>query len=393
MVRCETDSEYVSSGRVICTLCKKVLSVGNGGHVMRHVKERCPKRRAASEPPPESVDHRDSLDEPAAKQKKLTDFAKRQFTKQQASKIADALAKHALVTGKSFNYVGGDAMKDLVIDIVNSTGNGNYGPEARSQIPHRQTIQKHSLILSEKLIARAYEELKPHVGQRVNLLVDHGKIVVNYLSMFASFLDDSFQLKLIPIAFIPCTDGKSGADTAKVMLERLKSFGWSEEEARSCSVTADGALMKLGDHFASYIRCVSHSISLLAERVVNPRDDHKVLLASNVLAQLAIARECLQHAQNVSSAIRNNYHICNEMSRLPALPNDTRWLNGLKCLNDVTELSSEIENLVSKLSQKGKTSMYWILDESKQVNSVLHVLKPLLIYCDIFQVIICFKVQ
>ena len=142
-------------------------------------------------------------------------------------------------------------MKDLVIEIANSTGNGQFGKEARAQLPHRQTVQKQTLILSEQLIARGFEELKPYIGKRVNLLVDHGKIVGNYLSMFASFIDDSFQLKLIPLGFIPSPDGKSGAETAKAIFERLKSFGWSEEEARSCAITADGALSKLGDHFSS----------------------------------------------------------------------------------------------------------------------------------------------
>ncbi|CAP20741.2 Protein CBG24037 [Caenorhabditis briggsae] len=100
---------------------------------------------------------------------------------------------------------------------------------------------------------------------------------------------------------------------------------------------------------------------------------------------LPIARECLDNAQNVSSAIRNNFQACSEMSRLPTLPNDTRWLNGLKCLVDVTELSKEILDLVSKLSLKGRTSMYWLNDHPEYVNAVLHILKPLLTYSIDFQ--------
>lgn len=276
-------------------------------------------------------------------------------------------------------------MRNLIIDIANATGNGIFGSEAKGQIPHRQTIQKQAMKFADQLIARAFEELKPFIGRRVHLLVDHGKIVSHYLSMFASFLDNSFELKLIPIGFIPCTEGKSGADTAKAIMERLKSFGWSEEEAKSCAITADGALSKLGDHFASYIRCVSHSVNLLAERVVNPLDEHKALLAPEVLRQLSTARACLQHAQNVSSSIRNNFQAFSELTNLPTLPNDTRWLNGLKCLKDVDDLAPEIQNILSKISSKGRNSMYWISDEMEHVNAVLHILKPLLTYNEIFQ--------
>lgn len=136
----------------------------------------------------------------------------------------------------------------------------------------------------------------------------------------------------------------------------------------------------------SDIRCVSHSIHLLGEKVVDPLEKHAKMLDPEIMKLLPIARECLDNAQNVSSAIRNNFQACSEMSRLPTLPNDTRWLNGLKCLVDVTELSKEILGLVSKLSLKGRTSMYWLNDHPEYVNAVLHILKPLLTYSIDFQV-------
>ncbi|CAL2028759.1 unnamed protein product [Caenorhabditis brenneri] len=385
MIKSAESDEYCASGRAMCTQCKTLLSATDGGHVFRHL-DRCPGKRAASEPIPETSDESLRSVEPLAKQRKLTDFSKRQFTKEQTSKITRALAKHALRTGKSFNYMGGDCMRDLVIDVANATGSGIFGKEAKAQIPHRQTIQTHTLKFSDELIKRAFGELKPYVGkQRVNLIVDHGKIVSNYLSMFASYIDDSFKLRLLPIGFIPSTDSKTGADTADAIIDRLQSVGWSEEEARSCSITADGALANLGTHFSSYIRCVSHSIHLLGEKVVDPLEKHAKMLDPEIMKLLPIARECLDNAQNVSSAIRNNFQACSEMSRLPTLPNDTRWLNGLKCLVDVTELSKEILGLVSKLSLKGRTSMYWLNDHPEYVNAVLHILKPLLTYSIDFQ--------
>ncbi|CAP23857.2 Protein CBG02707 [Caenorhabditis briggsae] len=203
--------------------------------------------------------------------------------------------------------------------------------------------------------------------------------------MFASYIDDTFKLRLLPIGFIPSTDSKTGADTADAIIDRLQSVGWSEEEARACSITADGALANLGTYFSSYIRCVSHSIHLLGEKVVDPLEKHAKMLDPEIMKLLPIARECLDNAQNVSSAIRNNFQACSEMSRLPTLPNDTRWLNGLKCLVDVTELSKEILDLVSKLSLKGRTSMYWLNDHPEYDNAVLHILKPLLTYSIDFQ--------
>ncbi|UMM21966.1 hypothetical protein L5515_003418 [Caenorhabditis briggsae] len=385
MIKSVESDEYCASGRALCTQCKTLLSATDGGHVFRHL-DRCTGKRAASEPIPETSDESLRSVEPLAKQRKLADFSKRQFTKEQTSKITRALAKHALRTGNSFNYMGGDCMRDLVIDVANATGSGISGKEAKAQIPHRQTIQTHTLRFSDELIKRAFGELKPYVGkQRVNLIVDHGKIVSNYLSMFASYIDDTFKLRLLPIGFIPSTDSKTGADTADAIIDRLQSVGWSEEEARACSITADGALANLGTHFSSYIRCVSHSIHLLGEKVVDPLEKHAKMLDPEIMKLLPIARECLDNAQNVSSAIRNNFQACSEMSRLPTLPNDTRWLNGLKCLVDVTELNKEILDLVSKLSLKGRTSMYWLNDHPEYVNAVLHILKPLLTYSIDFQ--------
>ncbi|ULU06450.1 hypothetical protein L3Y34_018360 [Caenorhabditis briggsae] len=379
MIKSVESYEYCASGRALCTQCKTLLSATDGGHVFRHL-DRCTGKRAASEPIPETSDESLRSVEPLAKQRKLTDFSKRQFTKEQTSKITRALAKHALRTGKSFNYMGGDCMRDLVIDVANATGSGIFGKEAKAQIPHRQTIQTHTLRFSDELIKRAFGELKPYVGkQRVNLIVDHGKIVSNCLSMFASYIDDTFKLRLLPIGFIPSTDSKTGADTADAIIDRLQSVGWSEEEARACSITADGALANLD------IRCVSHSIHLLGEKVVDPLEKHAKMLDPEIMKLLPIARECLDNAQNVSSAIRNNFQACSEMSRLPTLPNDTRWLNGLKCLVDVTELSKEILDLVSKLSLKGRTSMYWLNDHPEYDNAVLHILKPLLTYSIDFQ--------
>ncbi|ULT94308.1 hypothetical protein L3Y34_003646 [Caenorhabditis briggsae] len=371
MIKSVESDEYCASGRALCTQCKTLLSATDGGQVFRHL-DRCTGKRAASEPIPEKSDESLRSVEPLAKQRKLTDFSKRQFTKEQTSKITRALAKHALRTGKSFNYMGGDCMRDLVIDVANATGSGIFGKEAKAQIPHRQTIQTHTLKFSDELIKRAFGELKPYAGkQRVNLIVDHGKIVSNYLSMFASYIDDTFKLRLLPIGFIPSADSKTGADTADAIIDRLQSVGWSEEEARACSITADGALANLGTHFSSYIRCVSHSIHLLGEKVVDPLEKHAKTLDPEIMKLLPIARECLDNAQNVSSAIRNNFQACSEMSRLPTLPNDTRWLNGLK---------------LSKLSLKGRTSMYWLNDHPEHVNAVLHILKPLLTYSIDFQI-------
>ncbi|CAP23855.2 Protein CBG02709 [Caenorhabditis briggsae] len=146
MIKSVESYEYCASGRALCTQCKTLLSATDGGHVFRHL-DRCTGKRAASEPIPETSDESLRSVEPLAKQRKLTgtrkkryifsnigsDFSKRQFTKEQTSKITRALAKHALRTGKSFNYMGGDCMRDLVIDVANATGSGIFGKEAKAQ--------------------------------------------------------------------------------------------------------------------------------------------------------------------------------------------------------------------------------------------------------------------
>ena len=59
------------------------------------------------------------------------------------------------------------------------------------------------------------DNVKKFVGNRMNLLVDHGKLVVNYLSIFGSFLNDDMKLEIVPLAFMPCLDGKSGREVTK----------------------------------------------------------------------------------------------------------------------------------------------------------------------------------
>uniref|UniRef100_A0A1I7UI10 Dimer_Tnp_hAT domain-containing protein n=2 Tax=Caenorhabditis tropicalis TaxID=1561998 RepID=A0A1I7UI10_9PELO len=250
MVKSEDDSnEYEQSGRALCIRCQGVLSAKDGGHISRHVAA-CLQRRAISEPlPDEETSKTEDTEEPPSKQRKLTEFSRKRFTKDQTDKITYSMAKHALMTGKSFNYVASHAMKSLLIDVANATGNGVYGKEALDQIPCRQTIQKKVLSMSDKLLQKAFDMMRPFAGKRVNFLCDHGKLIMNYLSLFAPFLDDSFQLKLLPIGFLPCPDGKSGSDTAAAIFERLLDFGWTEQQVKVCSITADGALPTLADHF------------------------------------------------------------------------------------------------------------------------------------------------
>ncbi|EGT45338.1 hypothetical protein CAEBREN_18722 [Caenorhabditis brenneri] len=379
------DDEYKPSGRAVCTLCKSFLAGKDGGHISRHVYVTCPKIKASVEPPANSLD--DEQEEPPMKQRKLIEFSTRLFSRNQVGKLTSALAQHALTTGKSFNYVAGDSMKTLMIQVANATGNGRYGSEAKKQFPCRQTVQKHSMILAEKLIKKAFEKIKPYAGSRVNIIVDHGKLFDNYLSIFASVIDNNFDLKLVPIGFTPSNEGKTGTDTANSIIERLQDYGWTEEDARSCSVTADGALTTLKSHFRSYVRCVSHSIHLLAEKVVVPLEVHSKKMNPELLAVLSEASNCLLNAQSLASAIRNNFQVCSELSKLPTLPSDTRWLNSLKCLQDVTSLSTEIHNIVSQLSAKGRNSAYWLSENQKIVKSVLLVLSPFLKYSELFQVL------
>ena len=137
----------------------------------------------------------------------------------------------------------------------------------------------------------------------------------------------------------------------------------------------------------SDIRCVSHSLNLVAHRAVVPLDIHKNRMTTEELSTLAAVSDLMKNAQKVSNAIRTNVNLCSRLSRLPVLCVETRWIIGIKCLTDVVELSEEIQANFSALSSIGKQAFSALnLDNFKFAKTVVKFFEENELYTNVFQV-------
>ncbi|KAF1764741.1 hypothetical protein GCK72_004691 [Caenorhabditis remanei] len=135
----------------------------------------------------------------------------------------------------------------------------------------------------------------------------------------------------------------------------------------------------------SDIRCVNHSLNLVAQHMVVPLDAHSLELLP-VSKQLEKVSRIFKLAQIISGGLRGNVNACQNLSRLPALPIETRWMNGLKCLKDIIILSDEISLVIGMLPTKVRSAHHELFNESLKVaKSTLLVMEPLLDYNQLYQ--------
>ncbi|EGT48954.1 hypothetical protein CAEBREN_21077 [Caenorhabditis brenneri] len=347
LYRAEGEDEFQPTGKAVCTLCLTLLAATHGNHVGRHVLERCKKRKVVTDD--------QTGEEVPAKQRKITEYNNKKLSAIQLKKITEASSKFCLRSGKSFNFVSSEPVEKLIFDVINAITPG-FTNDTIQQLPTRTTIQAYSERYARELVSKAFELVKPQMENHLNIVIDHGKLVNNYLSIYGSFLNDEFKLQIVPLGFTPALEGKSIAETVKLLTRRFEEFGIPEEQVLKCYITADGALSGLKNHFEKYVRCVNHSLNLVAERAVNPLEDDKKKFTQAELEILRNVAATMRNAEKVSNAIRTNWKMCETMSKLPALCIQTRWLIGLKCVTDVFELSDEIQSNFGLLSSIGRTA-------------------------------------
>lgn len=376
----DNETEFIETSKTVCIHCNALLKKTDGGHFTRHLKI-CRKRKVIVVENTEEV-----VTAPEPKLRKMDYYNVKRIKQSEMTSITDSLAKYCLRSGRSYNHMVSEPMKTFVIDILNSISSG-YGEDASKQLPSRNTVKKVSEEMSRKLIKRSIEFIRPFVAKgRVNLLLDHGKHVVNYLSVYASFVDDNFQLQIVPLAFIPATEGKSGSETAKLVINRLVEYGWKKEEVTGCTCTADGALGTLSGYFKRYIRCVSHSISLIGANGVNPLKFQRRNLEDEEIDVLQNGKLILELSEHVSSAVRSNAEVCQALPKLPSLPGETRWLSSLKCLKDILELEDSIREVVQKLPIRAQQAFRSVTNEDRAIsNSIIAVFEHLIQFNLVYQ--------
>ncbi|CAI2354532.1 unnamed protein product [Caenorhabditis sp. 36 PRJEB53466] len=378
LFRRDADEDFKETGKAVCTNCFQLLAATDGSHVTRHVTERCKKRK---------IDNVECTDEDNSrfKQKKITQFNEKRLSTNQVAGITDATAKFCLRSGKSFNFCSSNHVQQFTLEVVNSVLPG-FTADTLKQLPGRTTVQKYTEKHATELIIKAFQTVSKYAGTRLNLVLDHGKLINNYLSFFGSFIDEDFSLQLVPLGFTPALDGKTNTETVKLIVKRFEEFGIDEDKVMSSRVTADGALAGLGAHFRKYIRCVNHSLNLVAQRTVKLLDVHKSHFNEEEIKVLKHVDGLMEDAQKVSNAIRTNVNLCASLSKLPPLSVETRWLIGLKCLSGVLDLSDEIQSNFSSLSKIGKESFNRLSVESfKAAKTVVKFFEDIVNYNDIFQ--------
>ncbi|EGT58212.1 hypothetical protein CAEBREN_07113 [Caenorhabditis brenneri] len=380
----------IKTGKVVCLFCKTLLTKGDGGQFNRHLEicKRRPEKRTMNSKSSHRNDDEDKKagGEPPEKMKKIDFFNTKKLKQKELDTIVNAIAKYCVNSGRSYSHCSSKEFKNLVIDCFNAISTG-YGKAAKSQLPSRQTVQRRSEAISKRLIEKAHSFLLPYIKKgRAHLLADHGKHIVHYLSIYASVIDDNFVLQIVPLAFVPALDGKSGVETAKLITTTLQKFGWSQDDIKMCSVTADGALGSLSSYFSSYVRCVSHSLNLLGSNGVEPAQFQRKNLTDEEMKMLNRAQSILQAAETLSNSIRNNAEICSSLPRLPALPGETRWLSGLRCLKDIQELEEDLEKVDQKLNVSGSKAFLKVVREDRKIGrAIMHVYGELLSHSVVFQ--------
>ncbi|ULT99218.1 hypothetical protein L3Y34_000508 [Caenorhabditis briggsae] len=112
----DESDEYVETGKAACQNCLTLLTVSDGDHVRRHVKERCKRRKRVVE-----NTENEKEEEPVFKNRKISEYSTKKLKESDLTKIYKALSKSCLRTGRSFNHMNSDAMKSLMMDIFNTT--------------------------------------------------------------------------------------------------------------------------------------------------------------------------------------------------------------------------------------------------------------------------------
>ncbi|EFO87426.1 hypothetical protein CRE_25997 [Caenorhabditis remanei] len=137
---------------------------------------------------------------------------------------------------------------------------------------------------------------------------------------------------------------------------------------------------------SSDVRCVSHSVSLLGSKIISPMLMHRKQLPPEVIDMLARLEDVITISKKIAGYVRGNSTLCHSLPRLPTLPCDTRWLNGVHCLKDVMELMDFIQKNIQLFSPKGRERVRRLgMEDEKLAHSILLVFSPLMQYNEVFQ--------
>lgn len=191
------------------------------------------------------------------------------------NEISNHVAKYILLSGQSFRHVESDEFQQFVKAIS----------EKPVALPSRYSVKKKILEMSEEVMSRIEAEvsvcgdgrnsvkffqIKPMVVKKSGaLVVDFGKHVVDYLSVFYVYVkldaergdtrqlfrnessSSAPELRVVPFAFRPTNEKKTALHVKNMIVSAAARFSISEDEIRALTLVSDGGanLVSTGKQF------------------------------------------------------------------------------------------------------------------------------------------------
>uniref|UniRef100_A0A1I7U9S8 Dimer_Tnp_hAT domain-containing protein n=1 Tax=Caenorhabditis tropicalis TaxID=1561998 RepID=A0A1I7U9S8_9PELO len=231
--------------------------------------------------------------------------------------------------------------------------------------------------IEDSLVSGEYSEItKPIRRKECCLVLDYGKKVYNFLSVFAVFLDrtgTSPMIKTQPFMFMPTFEQKTTERIVEYIIEGGERLGLSREQVLSMRVVGDGAanIRKLGDFFESYSLCSCHSLQKAAERVLDPLAEVRLSFTPDEHKHLQELTSIVDDCSDLAATLRRNKNVY-DLPKLPVAHCPTRWMTFINCCQDIVDLFSHIETIdaarVRQLREKIRPNL-------PQLITALHLLK------------------
>uniref|UniRef100_A0A8R1ENK2 Dimer_Tnp_hAT domain-containing protein n=1 Tax=Caenorhabditis japonica TaxID=281687 RepID=A0A8R1ENK2_CAEJA len=229
------------------------------------------------------------------------------------------------------------------------------------RMPSQEWLRKRAESDGQKIFEKIAQEItNPIKRNECCLVLDFGKKVYNFLSVFVVFLsrrEETINFNVRPFMFMPTFEQKTTERIVEYIVEGGERMGLTREDVLKMSVVGDGAanIRKLGDYFKSYTLCSCHSLQKAAERVLDPLEECLINFSSTEISHLEEVNSLVDECSDLATTLRRN-RIHHKLPKLPVAYCQTRWMTFVNCCQDIIDLFPQIEMIdnarVDRLREK-----------------------------------------
>ncbi|EGT38413.1 hypothetical protein CAEBREN_10242 [Caenorhabditis brenneri] len=229
------------------------------------------------------------------------------------------------------------------------------------QLPSAHWLRNQVESKGEEIFRKIANELAvPIEKKEACLVLDFGKKVHDFLSVFITFIDRSGekpQLKALPFMFMPIFGSKRAEQVVEYILDGGERLNFTRDQILSLRIVGDGGsnIKKLEDYFKSYSLCSCHSLQKAAERILSPLEIHETSFHPDEAKKLKELSNAIDNCGELACLLRRYRNIHN-LKKLPVVYCRTRWLTFITCCQDIIDVFPVLETLtdarVLKLREK-----------------------------------------